>query len=313
MPIKLNGSTSGYTQVNAAAVAASNTLTLPASNGALVAQSTTTAPTNGQIPIGNGTEYTAATITQGTGITVTNGAGTITIASTVTGVTSDRQVFNASGTWTKPSSGTYVNVQIWGSGGGGGGSGTSNNSKAGGAGGGYSSTTFLLSDLSAVSTVSVTINAGGTGNTGSGTAGGAITFGSYLTHTGGGVSSVFSVGCNTYTAMGRSGYISSQSGITLIEGSVEFSALGNGSQFTQESTSAIGLGFYRLVAPNIFAPGHGGFGSGNGGSSTFGGAGGAYNSGGNGGAGTAPGGGGGGSTSNTGGNGAIGRVIVTVY
>lgn len=80
MPIKLNGSTSGYTQINAAAVAASNTLTLPASNGALVAQSTTTAPTNGQIPIGNGTDYTAATITAGTGIAVTNGAGTISIA-----------------------------------------------------------------------------------------------------------------------------------------------------------------------------------------------------------------------------------------
>ena len=61
-------------------MAASNTLTLPASNGALVAQSTTTAPTNGQIPIGNGTDYTAATITAGAGITVTNGAGSITVA-----------------------------------------------------------------------------------------------------------------------------------------------------------------------------------------------------------------------------------------
>jgi hypothetical protein len=79
MPIKLNGSTSGFSQLQAAAVAASNTLTLPASNGALVAQSTTTAPTNGQIPIGNGTDYTAATITAGTGMTITNAAGSITI------------------------------------------------------------------------------------------------------------------------------------------------------------------------------------------------------------------------------------------
>jgi trimeric autotransporter adhesin len=47
-----------------------------------VAQSTTTAPTNGQIPIGNGTDYTAATITAGTGISVTNGAGSISIAAT---------------------------------------------------------------------------------------------------------------------------------------------------------------------------------------------------------------------------------------
>lgn len=80
MPIKLNGSTSGFSQLQAAAVAASNTLTLPASNGALVAQSTTTAPTNGQIPIGNGTDYTAATLTGGSGITITNGAGSISIA-----------------------------------------------------------------------------------------------------------------------------------------------------------------------------------------------------------------------------------------
>jgi len=82
MPVKLNGSTSGYSQLQAAAVAANNTLTLPASNGALVAQSTTTAPTNGQIPIGNGTDYTAATITAGSNITVTNGAGSVSIATT---------------------------------------------------------------------------------------------------------------------------------------------------------------------------------------------------------------------------------------
>lgn len=102
MPIKLNGSTSGYSQLQAAAVAASNTLTLPASNGALVAQSTTTAPTNGQIPIGNGTDYTAATLTAGTGITVTNAAGAVTITNTnptaVTVVTLGTPVATTSGT-----------------------------------------------------------------------------------------------------------------------------------------------------------------------------------------------------------------------
>lgn len=80
MPIKLNGSASGFAQLQAAAAASSNTLTLPNGNGMLVGQSTTTAPTNGQIPIGNGTDYTPATITAGTGISVTNGAGTISIA-----------------------------------------------------------------------------------------------------------------------------------------------------------------------------------------------------------------------------------------
>jgi hypothetical protein len=88
MPIKLSGSTSGYAQIQAAATAANNTLTLPSGNGMLVGQSTTTAPTNGQIPIGNGTDYTPATITAGTGITVTNGAGSISIANTTAPVTS---------------------------------------------------------------------------------------------------------------------------------------------------------------------------------------------------------------------------------
>ena len=82
MPVKMNGATSGYAQIQAAATAANNTLTLPSGNGMLVGQSTTTAPTNGQIPIGNGTDYTPATITAGTGITVTNGAGSISIANT---------------------------------------------------------------------------------------------------------------------------------------------------------------------------------------------------------------------------------------
>jgi len=84
LPLKLNGSTSGYTQIQAAAVAANNTLTLPNSGTNLLSDATlpTTTPTNGQIPIGNGTTYVPATITAGTGITVTNGAGSISIANT---------------------------------------------------------------------------------------------------------------------------------------------------------------------------------------------------------------------------------------
>lgn len=88
MPVKLNGATSGYAQLQAAAVASSNTLTLPNGNGMLMGQSTTTAPTNGQIPIGNGTDYTPATLTQGSNITITNAAGSITIAATVPTVNS---------------------------------------------------------------------------------------------------------------------------------------------------------------------------------------------------------------------------------
>lgn len=38
------------------------------------------APSNGQLPVGNGSGYTLATISQGTGITVSNGSGTISVA-----------------------------------------------------------------------------------------------------------------------------------------------------------------------------------------------------------------------------------------
>jgi hypothetical protein len=103
MPIKLNGSTSGYAQIQAAATAANNTLTLPSSGTNLLSDATlpTTTPTNGQIPIGNGTTYVPATITAGTGITVTNGAGSITIAGT-SSTTSAKAWVNFNGTLTTP-------------------------------------------------------------------------------------------------------------------------------------------------------------------------------------------------------------------
>jgi len=39
----------------------------------------TTAPGNGQLPIGNGTDYAVANLTAGTNITITNGPGSILI------------------------------------------------------------------------------------------------------------------------------------------------------------------------------------------------------------------------------------------
>jgi len=79
MPLKLNGSTSGYTQLQAAAAAANNTITLPSGTGTLVQQTTTASPTNGQIPIGNGSSYVPSTLTAGTNISISNGAGSVTI------------------------------------------------------------------------------------------------------------------------------------------------------------------------------------------------------------------------------------------
>ena len=96
------------------------------------------------------------------------------------------QVFNSSGTWTMPGSGSMAYVQCWGAGGGGGGTNTTTALGGGGGGGGYAYAWFPLSSLA--STVSVTIGAGGAGGSTSanGSTGSSSTFGSYLTATGGG-------------------------------------------------------------------------------------------------------------------------------
>lgn len=91
----------------------------------------------------------------------------------------DRQVFTASGTWTKPSYGTFAIIEAWGGGGGG------NKSEQGGGGGAYSQRMMLLADLPA--NVTVTVGAGGAAQAGATPAqpGGASSFGAYLKAGGG--------------------------------------------------------------------------------------------------------------------------------
>ena len=174
MPVKLNGSTSGYTQIQAAATAANNTLTLPNSGTNLLSDATlpTTTPTNGQIPIGNGTTYVPATITAGTGITVTNAAGAITIASTAAGGFANMQVFTSgTSTWTIPAGITACKITVIGGGGTGGNgfnSGCSNTSGGGGGGGGTAIKYFT--GLTPANTLSYTVGAiGSTSSVSSGT------------------------------------------------------------------------------------------------------------------------------------------------
>lgn len=154
-------------------LSANRTLTLPDANGTVlttaaavtVAQGGTgqTSYTDGQLLIGNstGNTLTKATLTAGTGITVTNGSGSITIAASGSSgaKAADRQVFTASGTWTKPSgfgSKAVALLEAWGGGGGGYNSG---GVLTGGGGGGYSYKWVLLSALAA--TVSITVGSGG--------------------------------------------------------------------------------------------------------------------------------------------------------
>lgn len=99
MPIKLNGSTSGFTQIDAAAVASSNTLTLPSGNSTLVDLVTTQTLTNKTL--------TSPTLTSPTLTSPTiSGAVVSTMASSV--LTSGTAVASTSGT-----SITFSSIPSW--------------------------------------------------------------------------------------------------------------------------------------------------------------------------------------------------------
>jgi len=102
------------------------------------------------------------------------------------GVSTSIQVFTSSGTWTKPVGITKVIVEVVGGGGGGGGTeASSNKAGSGGGGGGYSR---KIIDVSAVTSVEVTVGAGGSGGAAGandGSTGGTSSFGAYCSATGG--------------------------------------------------------------------------------------------------------------------------------
>jgi len=265
--------------------------------------------TNGQLLIGNttGNTLTKATLTAGSGITVTNGAGSITIASTAGAP--DTQTFNSSGTWTKPGSGNFVRIQMWGGGGGGSRVTTANGSNAGG-GGGYFELTVPIASMGATAAVTVgAAGAGRTGSAGSGTNGGnsGVTLGSGTTiYVSGGEGGVGA-------AAGSGGYGALVFSTTVISDPTNIGK-GAGNCYPMDGYSYTGGG---AGSPAIAAGGKGGwgggggtYGTGAGGTSVFAGAGGNAST-----NGTAPGGGGGSSTAaNTNAtNGATGIVIITTF
>lgn len=134
------------------------------------------------------------------------------------------QVFTSSGTWTKPSTGTWITIICIGGGGGGGGGAYNTVTAAavygggGGGGGAYARLDTLLSAMGSSETV--TRGAGGpggasrtsAGNGNAGTAGGDSTFGSHLTAKGGGAGNGATGTNGTTNAASNSGGSSNMTG-----------------------------------------------------------------------------------------------------
>ena len=201
------------------------------------------------------------------------------------GVQNNSQTFTASGTWTKPASGTFAKVQVWGAGGGAGGP-----SGAGGGGGSYKEHTFRMSDLA--SSYSVTIGAGGAGG-----GGGSSSFGTLLYGYGGGA------GAGSSTTAGAGGGTWANTAATFND-VVNLSGEGAGGDSPTPGNFIGGGGTQK----SIYGGGGGGYNGGAGGTSMLGG-----NGGSSGGAGVAPGGGGGAPVSGAGSAGARGEVRVFVW
>jgi hypothetical protein len=266
------------------------------------------------------------------------------------GSISDQQVFDASGTWSKPASGTFVLVECWAGGGSGGRA--SDGGGGGGGGGAYTSFTSSLTALGATETV--TIGAGGAAKSGTnqvGDVGGTTTFGSLLAAYGGsggkignggggGGGGAFSAGGTTgtttsgmagggpgggaggapntpndATSLGGGGSGSGNQNTTGVGGKAYNGGgggAGGGSNMTATYPSKGGV--------SVMGGGGGGGGTPNVGTITTGGVSGGGGTGGTGGigagnatAGEQPGGGGGGARSGDSGAGGDGRVRVTVW
>jgi hypothetical protein len=268
------------------------------------------------------------------------GSGAAPTWSTLTSAGVNVQTFTSSGTWTKPSlaAGSRVLIQAWGAGGSGS-KGTTGRC-GGGGGGGYMEKWVTLSSMG--STETITIGAGGAGQSTSGAngnVGGNTTVGSIVTAYGGGGGKYdsysglggggggeFSAGSSDFGAFGGGGAISSNN-LQRIQSTLQVGGTATG-QRTSDAFTVYGGGggssYYNDGCNEFTTNGGrsvwGGAGGGSAGGSSIRGTAGTSINGGNGGAagatgtaGTAPAGGGGASWSGNSGAGGAGQVIITVF
>jgi hypothetical protein len=111
--------------------------------------------TANNVILGNGASAPSFVAPSTSGNVLTSNGTTWVSSAPASGGAINTQTFNASGTWTKPGSGTWAFVQVWG-GGGSGGSGSNTTLKgAGGGGGGYNAAWVPLASLGSTETVTV--------------------------------------------------------------------------------------------------------------------------------------------------------------
>lgn len=237
---------------------------------------------------------------------------------------SNRQVFDASGTWTKPAgSFTTALIEVWGGGGSGGNRATTGNA-GGGGGGSYNFVEVAFADLASSETV--TVGTGGAAvatSNAAGNNGNSSSFGTWCSAYGGGGGATNAVN-NTASGGGGGGLTSSASGTTAGETEGALAGAAAASRYGGAGGSSVsGSNVVTNPAPNAVMGGAGGGGTSSGGTPTNGaggtcsgrgGAGGAASSTGAATAGTQPAGGGGAARNGqTSGKGGDGRIIVTCY
>jgi hypothetical protein len=301
----------------------------------------------GEWEIGTGHLSAAATMVRDTVILSSNANALVSFTAGLKNITNDipaanqvqvnEQIFTASGTWTKPTVGTFVIMEVWG-GGGSGGCRAATGGSGGGGGGGYNWRIMKLSDIAG--NITVTIGAGGAAKGPSlnltGAVGGDTTLvnggTTYLTAYGGGgganVSTTSNVGGgggggnagDGATGSGPSGGTAGAPGAPLSVGGASSNAVpatayvgGGGGAGGASDNTTVGVG-----GNSIYGGAGGGASNGGtpsaGGTSVHGGAGGAATTGTVAAAGTQPGGGGGGSrNSGTSGAGGDGKAVIRVF